>query len=329
MERHVFVKRKTTAFSAGSSFMPSRHRRAGTCQQCALMIYLLSDYSVRGRSWCMKYSNGMALLLVSMLLGCASQSSLDNTRNDVDSIKTRLFSMDRDLAAVREESKSSVGAIEKGFKSDVAAVRKMSADIQATIDSTKSEMQVVNGKLDDALLAVKKPADDLARYRDDADKRIVSLEDRILKQQMQLDSLSKQMAEMAKAKKDEAVSTPDSLYLKGLDSLKSGDVATAREQFNKFLEQNPKHELAANAHYWIGETFYSEKNFEAAILSYQEVIKSYPGKDKVVAAMLKQAMSFNEIKDSKSARYVLKKLVEGFPKSEEAKKAKVLLNEIK
>ena len=277
----------------------------------------------------MKYSNGMALLLVSMLVGCASQSSLDNTRNDVDSIKTRLFSLDRDLAAVREESKSSVGAIEKGFKSDVAAVRKMSADIQATIDSTKSEMQVVNGKLDDALLAVKKPADDLARYRDDADKRIVSLEDRLLKQQIQLDSLSKKMAEMAIAKKDEAVSTPDSLYLKGLDSLKAGDVTTAREQFDRFLEQNPKHELAANAHYWIGETFYSEKNFEAAILSYQEVIKSYPGKDKVVAAMLKQAMSFNEIKDSKSARYVLKKLVEGFPKSEEAKKAKVLLNEIK
>ncbi|MHB8122715.1 MAG: tol-pal system protein YbgF [Desulfuromonadaceae bacterium] len=277
----------------------------------------------------MKYINGMALLLVSMLVGCASQSSLDNTRHDVDSIKTRLFSLDRDLAAVREESKSSVGAIEKGFKSDVAAVRKMSADIQATIDSTKSEMQVVNGKLDDALLAVKKPADDLARYRDDADKRIVSLEDRILKQQMQLESLSKKMAEMAMAKKEEVASTPDSLYLKGLDALKAGDAATAREQFNKFLEQHPTHELAANAHYWIGETFYSEKNFEAAILSYQEVIKSYPGKDKVVAAMLKQAMSFNEIKDSKSARYVLKKLVEGFPKSEEAKKAKVLLNEIK
>jgi len=277
----------------------------------------------------MKCINGMALLLVSMLVGCASQSSLDNTRNDVDSIKTRLFSMDRDLAAVREESKSNVGAIEKGFKSDVSAVRKMSADIQATIDSTKSEMQVLNGKLDDALLAVKKPADDLTRYREDADKRIISLEDRILKQQMQLDSLSKQMAEMAKAKKDEAVSTPDSLYLKGLDSLKAGDVATAREQFNRFLEQNPKHELAANANYWIGETFYSEKNYEAAILSYQEVIKSYPGKEKVVAAMLKQAMSFHEIKDSKSARYVLKKLLEGFPKSEEAKKAKVLLNEIK
>lgn len=277
----------------------------------------------------MKYVNLTALLLVLSLTGCASQGAVDNVRNDIDAIKTRLFSMDREIATLREESKVSVGAVEKGFKSDVAAVRKMSADIQATIDSTKGEMQALSGKVDDATLAVKKPVDDLARYREDADKRIISLEDRILKQQATIDSLTKKMADLAKAKKDETVSSSDALYLKGLDSLKTGDVATARDQFTKFLEQNPKHELAANAHYWIGETHYTEKNYESAILAYQEVIKNFPGKEKVVAAMYKQALAFNAIKDAKSAKFVLKKLIEGFPKSEEAKKAKALLKEIK
>ena len=276
----------------------------------------------------MKLTNVM-LLLVACLTGCASQSALDNVRNDIDSVKTRLFSIDRDLASVREESKGKVEAIEKGFKADVAAVRKMSADIQASIDGTKGEMQALNGKLDDTFISAKKPAEDLARYREDADKRIIALEERLLKQQVVLDSLAKKMAESGAVKKEEAASTPDSLYLKGLDSLKTGEVVAAREQFTKFLEQNPKHELAANAHYWIGETYYSEKNYESAILSYQDVIKNYPGKEKVVAAMLKQAMAFNEIKDAKSAKFVLKKLVEGFPKSEEAKKAKELLKEIK
>lgn len=275
----------------------------------------------------MKPAKIMILLMVSALGGCASQGSLDNIRNDVDSIKTRLFAIDRDLASVRDESKVSVGAVEKGFKEDVAAVRKMAADIQAAIDSTKSEMQLLNGKLDDTTLAVKKPTDELARYKEDADKRIIALEERILKQQAAIDSLAKKILEAPKPK--EIPAAPDSLYLKGLDSLKAGDVGAAREQFSKFLEQNPKHELAANAHYWIGETHYSEKNYESAILSYQEVIKNYPGKDKVLAAMLKQAMAFNEIKDEKSARFVLKKLIEGFPKSEEAKKAKVMLQEIK
>jgi tol-pal system protein YbgF len=278
----------------------------------------------------MKYLHLVLLLSVSALAGCASQSSLDNVKNDIDTVKTRLLTIDRDLTGMREESKASVGNIEKGFKADVAAVRKMSADIQATIDSTKSDMQALSGKLDDTTLLVKKPAEDLARYREDADKRIIALEERILKQQTVLDSLTKKMMELSKAKKEEvAVSAPDALYLKGLESLKTGDVVTARDQFTKFLEQNSKHELAANANYWIGETYYSEKNYESAILSYQEVIKNYPGKDKVVAAMLKQAMAFNAIKDTKSARFVLKKLIEGFPKSEEAKKAKEMLKEIK
>jgi len=277
----------------------------------------------------MKYANVMVLLLVSSLAGCASQGSLDNVREDVGSINNRLLSMKQDLDTLREESKVTVGAIEKGFKSDVASVRKMSADIQATIDSTKSEMRALNGKVDDTLLAVKKPADDLTRYSEDADKRIIALEDRILKQQIQIDTLSKKMAEMDKAKTDEAASAPDALYLKGLDSLKAGEVVTARDQFTRFLDQNPKHELAANAQYWIGETYYSEKNYEQAILAYQEVIKNFPGKEKVVAAMLKQAMAFNEIKDAKSAKFVLKKLIEGFPKSEEAKKARTILKEIK
>jgi tol-pal system protein YbgF len=277
----------------------------------------------------MNYMKFMGFTIVLCIAGCASQSALDNVRNDVDSIKTKLYTFDRDLANVREETKNSAVSIEKGFKADVSAVRKMSADIQATIDGTRSEMQALNGKLDDTILAVKKPSDDLARYREDADKRIIALEERILKQQALLDSLSKKMTEAALAKKDDAIPAPDSLYLKGLDSLKAGDITAAREQFIKFLEQNPKHELAANAHYWIGETHYSEKNFESAILSYQDVIKNYPGKEKVVAAMLKQAMSFNAIKDSKSAKFVLKKLVEGFPKSEEAKKAKEMLKTIK
>ena len=205
----------------------------------------------------------------------------------------------------------------------------MSADIQATIDSTKSEMQALNGKLDDTSLAINKPIEDLARYREDADRRIIALEDRILKQQALLEDLTKRMGDLSTAKKDEIPASPDALYMKALETYKAGDMPAARELFQKFLGQNPGHDLAANAHYWIGETHYSEKSYEPAILAYQEVIKNYPGKEKVAAAMLKQAMSFRAIKDTKSARYVLKKLVDGFPKSEEAKRAKELLKEIK
>lgn len=272
------------------------------------------------------------LFIFPAITGCATQGSLDNVRHDVDAVKTRLFSVEKDLGGVREESKEGLGTVEKSFKSDVAAVRRIAADLQATIDSTKTEMRALNGKVDDLALAIKKPADDLARYREDADKRIIALEERIIKFQVVVDEFNKRIGELAKQQqqqKKEEVVTPDALYMKGLETFKAGDMPAAREIFTRFLEQNPQHDLAANAHYWIGETHYSEKSYEPAILAFQEVIKNYPQKEKVPASMLKQAMAFRAIKDAKSARYVLKKLVEGFPRSEEAKKARELLKEIR
>ncbi|OGT98626.1 MAG: tol-pal system protein YbgF [Geobacteraceae bacterium GWB2_52_12] len=265
--------------------------------------------------------------LIFGLAGCATQGSLESTRGDIDAVKTRLFSLEKELGSVRRETREQVGTLETGLRADVSAVRKISADIQANIDSTQAEMQALNGKLDDMAITAKQPGEELTRYRNDADKRIMLIEDRILKLQGSVDELNKKLTEAARQK--EIPASPDALYLKGLDLFKNGDMPAARESLQKFIEQNPNHELIANAHYWIGETYYSEKTYESAILSFQEVIKNFPDKEKAPAAMLKQAMSFQAINDLKSARYVLKKIVDSYPKSEEAKKAKDLQKEIK
>lgn len=277
----------------------------------------------------MKMPTCFALLPLALVLaGCASQGSLDLVRNDVDAIKTRLFSVERDLGGTREESTERLEAVEKSFKTDVDTMRKLSADTQANLDSVRTEMQVLNGKIDDIALSARKPSEELHRYSDDTDKRIIALEDRVMKLQTALDDLNKKIAGQPQ-QQAAAVPTPDALYMKGLETFKAGDMAAARDIFTKFLEQYPKNDLVANAKYWIGETYYSEKNYDQAILSFQDVIKNYPQKDKVPAAMLKQAMAFKAIKDNKSARYVLKKLIEGHPKSDEAQKAKELLKEIR
>lgn len=275
----------------------------------------------------MKSTRIILAACIAGLTGCASQGALESTRNDIDAVRSRLYSVEKNLGGIRNESKEGIGTIEKNLKTDVASVRKLSADIQASIDSTKTEMQAMNGKLEDMTLALTKPTEDLARYREDADKRIIALEERIIRLQSTLDELTKKVGELARPK--EIPPSPDAIYMKGLDIFKAGDMPAARDIFTKFLEQYPQHDLAANAYYWIGETHYSEKSYEPAILSFQEVIKNFPTKDKVPAAMLKQAMAFNAINDVKSAKYVLKKLIEGFPKSDEAAKSKELLKEMK
>jgi len=219
--------------------------------------------------------------------------------------------------------------VAKNLKNDFDSLRKSDADLFSMMDSTKMELQVLSARLEDISQSQKKNSDDLKRYRDDTDRRLVMIEDRIVKLQAALDELNKRtrdgMADPAKA--DE--SRPDALYLKGLELFKANNFASARTSLTQFIEQHPSHELVPNARYWIGETYYSEKNYEQAILEFQEVIKLYPKKDKAPAAMLKQALAFKALKDIKSSRYVLNRLVQDYPKSDEAKKARVLLKELK
>jgi len=258
-------------------------------------------------------------LLVALASGCASSGSVEAVRRDSDETKNRIYTLEKDLNAVREG--------EKSFKADFAGFRKTDADLQANLDSLKSDLQAMAGKLEDHALAVQKPAKEFTRYREDTDRRIVALEDRIVKLQVALDELNKRLKEATPAT-DSAVPA-DALYLKGLETFKSGNMAGARTLLTQFTEKNATHDLVANARYWIGETYYAEKNYEQAILEFQEVVKQHPKKEKAPAAMLKQALSFKALKDLKSTQYLLKRLMADYPKSDEAKKAKVLVKELK
>ncbi|WP_243372053.1 tol-pal system protein YbgF [Geotalea sp. SG265] len=268
----------------------------------------------------------LPFILVFALAGCATRETVDSLQRDMEEMKSRLFKMEKDLGGMRSETKEGIEKTIKDFHKEMEGQRKGAADLQATLDSTKVDMQVLTGKIDDIRVLAQKPADDLALLKEDTDRRLAAVEDRLTRLDKSFDDLQKKVAE---AKTAEVEQTPESLYQKGLDTLRKGDSQKAREYLNRFLELYPRHNLSANVHYWLGETYYGEKKFDQAILEFQDVIKNYPGNEKIPAAMLKQAMAFKELGDAKSARYVYKKLAEDYPHTDEARIAREKLKELK
>jgi tol-pal system protein YbgF len=272
-----------------------------------------------------------ACLLAALLLfagGCATKDDLAYLQRDFDDMKTKYFSLEKNLGSVRNETRE---VTEKGVQTmqkDLDTLRRTAADLQATLDATRVDMQSLTGRFDDLAAAGKKPLDELGFLKEESNRRLMAMEERTAKLEKALAELRKAVSDAA-SKAEAAAATPEALYNQGRELFKGGDLAKARELFSRFLEKYPKHELAANARYWLGETYYSEKKFEEAILEYQQVIKDFPGKEKVPAAMLKQALAFRELGDVKSARYILKKLTEDFPLSEEAPIAKEKLKTLK
>lgn len=267
----------------------------------------------------------LALLLP--LGACASRSDVDQMQRDMDEFKGRLFSVEQGVSSVRSETKEVATKGVSEVQKELDGLRRTTADLQASLDATRVDMQGLAGKVDDLAQSGRKPLDELALLREDTNRRLTGDEDRLQKLETGFDDMQKKLTELAKAA--ETPPTPEGLYQKAQEVFKSGDYPKAREMFGKFLEQYPDNSLAVNARFWRGETYYAEKNYEQAILEYQQVIKNYPGKEKVPAAMLKQALAFKELGDSKSAKYILKKLVDDYPLTDEAAIAKERLKEIK
>ncbi|RPJ11760.1 MAG: tol-pal system protein YbgF, partial [Deltaproteobacteria bacterium] len=119
------------------------------------------------------------------------------------------------------------------------------------------------------------------------------------------------------------------LYKDGLDTFYRGDMEGARKRLETFLKNYPNTELSDNAQFWIGETYYRQKDYERAILEYEKVIVKYPEGDKVSAAMLKQGLAFLELGDKTNARSLLRRIVERYPQSEQAELARKRLEGLK
>ena len=251
------------------------------------------------------------LLALLFLAGCASRTDFDSLKRDVDEMRSRQLKSDRELAVVKNESREVA-------QKETDGVRKSTADLQAAMDGMKVDMQVLTGKVDDLSLQSKKPSDDLALFKEDIERRLAALEQKLQGVSKEQEAVQKQVAE-----------TPEILYQSGQETFKAGDMAKAREAFSRFVELYPQNTMTANAVYWVGETYYNDRNYDQAILEFQKVIKNYPDKEKVASAMLKQGMAFINLKDSKSAKYILKELVKQYPASEEAKRAKEQLKGLK
>lgn len=120
----------------------------------------------------------------------------------------------------------------------------------------------------------------------------------------------------------------DEKYREAFATMRRGKPAEAVPQFREFLRKNPKSDFADDAQYYIGECYYSTKDYNRAILEFNEVLLKYPKGEKVPPALLRQANAFAELGDKVDARLILQKLVGEYPKSEEAARAKQLLEQM-
>jgi tol-pal system protein YbgF len=98
--------------------------------------------------------------------------------------------------------------------------------------------------------------------------------------------------------------------------------------FKEFHKRHPKHDLADNAQYWVGEIYYDIEDYPNAILAFKEVVTKYGNQNKAPDALLKIGYSYMALDDPNNARIFLKRVIKNYPFSEAEAKARAKLKEL-
>lgn len=106
---------------------------------------------------------------------------------------------------------------------------------------------------------------------------------------------------------------PASLYEVAYGHLKAGNHDMAQAGFNDFLKQYPDHVLAANAMYWLGESYYVRAQYDQAAKTFAQAYQKYPGGPKGADNLLKLGMSLNGTGKKTEACIALAQVAKEYP----------------
>jgi tol-pal system protein YbgF len=223
-------------------------------------------------------------------------------------------------------------------KADLAKeVETATADRKKLADEQETRNKQLQDALDQLSRAARKSGADLAVDMEKAQNDLTSLHGQIEVIQHRLDALEKAQADQQKildglnqqaAQRQKEVDKAEhptdrmGIYNLGRSKLDGGQPARARDLFTEFLQKFPKDELASNAQYWLGETYYAERKWNEAIGEFQKVLKEYKNSDKVPDSLLKIGMSFQAQNDCKSALLFFDELQQSHRTSPAAKTAR-------
>ena len=117
----------------------------------------------------------------------------------------------------------------------------------------------------------------------------------------------------------------DELYELSLSQLRRGSPGAARAGFRQLLQAYPDHGRAADALFFVGESWAGVQP-DSAAAAYDEVVRRYPNSARAPSALYKLGLLAEQRGDTAGARVYYQRVLAGYPRSEEAALAREKLN---
>jgi tol-pal system protein YbgF len=121
---------------------------------------------------------------------------------------------------------------------------------------------------------------------------------------------------------------PDSLYKSGLSDYAAARYDLAIQEFQEYLQDYADTDLASNAQFYVGDSFYNQKKYAEAIEEFNKCLERYPNGNKLAVAQLRKAYALIALGKTQAGERELRSLIKRFPTSHEADLARQRLKKL-
>jgi tol-pal system protein YbgF len=102
-------------------------------------------------------------------------------------------------------------------------------------------------------------------------------------------------------------------YDLAMAALRAGNYDKAAAAFREVVTNYPTGDLASNAQFWIGESYYTKGDLENAVTAYRKVLADWPASRKAPDALVKLGFSLSDLKRTAEARNTLEDVIRKYP----------------
>ncbi len=185
----------------------------------------------------------------------------------------------------------------------------------AAIDELKTELARLTGRLEELERAQGQASKNEGAAQLEAVKKLETRLNEL--EQAQIETLEN----LKKVQTSSPAADPVSWLEQGKSRLISGDLEGAAEALSEYLKSS-KPRQAEEATFLRGEAYFGLKQYKKAIIDFSKFPERFQKSRKMPEALYKIGLSFDALGMREDARNFFQELIEKFPKTAEAKKAK-------
>lgn len=259
----------------------------------------------------------------------------------------------RELDQIREDVKVLQRQVYRGVESSEKGASAANSDFQAKVTQWEENVRKLNGRIDEMEHSIKNIDQKLDKINRDMEIRFKILEGKPVPTELSTsmpslpqtydapvarggaasvvgDSISgedltpvnggsyEQQATEEEKQTSSAETTKknaDDMYAMGMQAYNAGLNDEAEIAFKGVISEYPKHALASNAQYWLGEVYTKQGDLNKAKLAFKNGYENYKNGNKAPDSLYRLGITLENLKDNKSACIVFMSFAGEFPKA--------------